>query len=97
MIHTLLATRFIVFADPGVIVEVQRLPPIPRPPAELPEEWECEIVFVGYIAGDPCQPSIVFNYCEALHRTIATHMAPTTIGEETVCLPARRADVPMDP
>ncbi len=51
----------------------------------------------GYIAGEPCQPSIVLDYCEALHRTIATHMAPTTIGEDTVCLPERRADVPMNP
>ncbi len=97
MIHTLLATLFVMFADPGTIVEVQRLPPIPQPPAELPEEWECEIVFVGYIAGQPCQPTIVFNYCEALHRTIVTHMAQVTIGGDTVCLPERRADVPMGP
>lgn len=97
MIHTLLATLFVMFAEPGMLVEVQRLPPLPQPPAELPAEWGCEIVMAGYIAGEPCQPSIVFDYCEALHRTIATHMAPTTIGEDTVCLPERRADVPMNP
>ncbi len=41
MIHTLLATLFVMFAEPGMLVEVQRLPPLPQPPAELPAEWGC--------------------------------------------------------
>lgn len=77
----------------GIVVSLFLAPALffPSPPAQLPEEWKCEIVEVW--GEEPCLPSVAVSYCYPTDRAFLTHYKPKKIGQDTVCLPYQRSEM----